>query len=137
MTTRQEREAYELAALRDRGVCVRCRRGEAPQLDHRQNRIPGNTVVSNLQTLCLQDHKWKSEHPRDALNEGWAVLRHTTMLPGEWPARRWVRSLYGTYRLTWVLYLDAPTEDGEWWLVIDDREAAFRRAKAGIGQEVT
>lgn len=108
-SARDEREAYELVELRDMGVCVRCRRGGDPQRDHRQNRQSGNTVVSNLQLLCgpfAPDggcHLWKTEHPLEAIREGWAVPRWAT--PSEWPARRYLSSLAGL-RLTWVIYGD-------------------------------
>ncbi|MCI2959528.1 HNH endonuclease [Agromyces atrinae] len=105
-TAADERDAYELVTLRDDNTCQRCRRGCGPiARDHRQNRQSGNTVVSNLQCLGLECHIWKTEHPRDALREGFAVPRYA--VPSEWPARRWVRTDLGTLRRAWVLYGDA------------------------------
>jgi hypothetical protein len=128
LTARQEHEAYELATLRDLDTCQRCRRDCGPiARDHRQNRMAGNTVASNLQCLGLLCHTWKTEHPEEALAEGWAVPRHTTLSPAEWPARRWVKTGYGTLRLSWVLYDD----QGEWF-EIDQREADYRRHKGGL-----
>ena len=97
---------YELATLRDGNRCL-FRAPEcvgAAQRDHRQNRTAFNTVTSNLQLLCLVHHQWKSEHPEDALAEGWAVPSWAD--PAEWPARRWVDVGYGVLRLVWCLYDD-------------------------------
>ncbi|MCA0217948.1 MAG: hypothetical protein LCH43_11410 [Actinobacteria bacterium] len=126
--TAEERAAYDLVTKRDDNRCVKCRRwcGRIER-DHRQNRMPGNTVASNLQCLGEACHEWKTQHPTEALEQGWAVLRHTTLSPAEWPARRWLRTFWGTYRLAWVLYDD---EGG--WVEIDDVEAAFRRRKGGL-----
>lgn len=128
LTARQEREAYELVTLRDRNTCQRCRRDCGPiARDHRQNRDPFNTVVSNLQLLGLGCHQWKTEHPDEALAEGWAVLRHTTLTAAEWPARRFMRNRLGLLVPVWVLYDD---EGGV--LEIDEREAFYRRRKGGL-----
>lgn len=134
-----DRAAYDLAARRDgasgdekrEGTCQRCQRFGTVQMDHRQNRQAGNTVPSNLQALCPTCHAWKTEHPDDAVAEGWAVLRHTTLTPAEWPARRWMESRFGTMHLGWVLYFDAP-EHGRMWLEIADIEAHYRRKAAGV-----
>ncbi len=130
-TPSEARAAYNLVTRRDEETCVRCRRGGAVQRDHRQNRLPGNTVPSNLQLLCPPCHLWKTENPEQALQEGWAVPRHTMFTPAEWPARRWVKTLHGTYREAWVLYFDEP-EHGRMWLEIPDIDAHYRRRQAGI-----
>lgn len=130
-TPAEAKRAYDLVTRRDEETCVRCRRGGAVQRDHRQNRLPGNTVPSNLQLLCPSCHQWKTENPEHALRDGWAVPRHTVFTPAEWPARRWVRTLHGTYRMAWVLYFDAP-EHGRMWLEIPDIDAHYRRRQAGI-----
>jgi len=104
-TAADERRAYDVASKRDDLLCQRCLRWcGAPQLDHRQNRQSGNTVPSNLQTLGLSCHQWKTEHPRDAIRDGWAVPRWGD--PAEWPARRWLRQENGTVRAAWILYDD-------------------------------
>jgi hypothetical protein len=104
-TPAEEKQAYAIAAGRDDLTCQKCLRWcGAPQQDHRQNRQPGNTVASNLQTLGLSCHQWKTEHPRDALDEGWAVPRWAD--PAQWPARRWFRTPNGTVRAGWCLYDD-------------------------------
>ena len=101
-----EADAYEVATLRDDNTCQRCRRDCGPVArDHRQNRQPGNTIVANLQCLGLRCHIWKTEHPSDALADGWAAPSWVN--PREWPARRYVRNRYGVTRLSWVLYGDA------------------------------
>jgi hypothetical protein len=120
-TKADEREAYELATLRDADTCQRCRRDCGPTArDHRRNRSQqGYTVASNLQVLGLTCHLWKSEHPLSAVEDGWGV-------PGwadwrEWPARRWLSTRQATQRLGWVLYDD---EGG--WVEITDRDALYR-----------
>jgi hypothetical protein len=105
-TAAEEKQAYAIAAGRDDLTCQRCLGWcGAPQQDHRQNRQPGNTVPSNLQTLGLVCHQWKTEHPADALADGWAVPRWAD--PRQWPARRWFRTVYGTVRKGWCLYNNA------------------------------
>lgn len=115
-----EHDAYELATLRDRNTCQRCGRDCGPiARDHRQNRQPGNTIVSNLQLLGLRCHQWKTEHPRAALAEGWAVPSWAD--PLVWPARRWFTGDFGIRTLGWVLYRN----DGK-FLEITADEAARR-----------
>ena len=119
MTKAEEKAAYDLATLRDSDTCQRCRRvGLVVHRDHRQNRQRGNTVVSNLQLLCVECHAWKSGHPAEAFMEGWMVPRHAD--PAGWPARRWVRNVFGLVP-AWVLY-----DDDGYWVEITDREAQQR-----------
>lgn len=132
LTAAQERRAYSIATARDSidgvEVCQRCLRGcGAVHRDHRQNRDAFNTVPSNLQLLGAGCHKWKTENPSDAILDGWAVPRHTTLTPAEWPARRQLRTRFGTVRTAWVLYDD---EGG--FIEIDEREARFRMFKGGV-----
>ena len=109
-----EADSYELVTLRDGGVCVKCLRGHTVygvNRDHRKNRSAGGlTVLSNLQLLCGTGttgcHGWVTEHPTDAVAEGWAVPGWPTADPRLWPARRWVRAPHGTRRLAWVTYGD-------------------------------
>jgi len=108
LTPADERDAYELVTLRDDDTCQRCRRARGTNRDHRKNRSQGGfTVVSNLQLLCGTGttgcHGWAHAHPRDAIADGWAVPGWAD--PAQWPARRWVKSVYGL-RLAWVLYGD-------------------------------
>lgn len=104
----EEADAYEAVTLRDK-TCVALSPEcvGVPQRDHRQNRQAGNTVVANLQLLCVHHHGWKTEHPADAIYQGYAVSRYEDFR--EWPARR-----FGV----WVLYRDDGT-----WTVITDLEA--------------
>lgn len=124
-TRLEEQAAYELATLRDGDVCQRCHRDCGPTArDHRKNRSQGGmTLASNLQVLGLGCHQWKSEHPLAAIRAGWAVPSWAD--PAEWPARRWVRTRYGTMRQAWVLY----DMDGE-WLEISVAEALQRMGRA-------
>lgn len=112
LTTRQEKEAYEIVTVRDGGGCVRCGEPGPVERDHRQNRDPFNTVPSNLQLLGAAFgcgcHKWKTENPAQALEEGFAVPRWAR--PEFWPAHR--------HGVGWVIYLDAPNHDGQWWTEI-------------------
>jgi hypothetical protein len=127
-TAREMRDAYELVTRRDNDMCQRCRREcGGIQRDHRQGRLPGNTVASNLQCLGAGCHAWKTANPFEAVEEGWAVLKHTTLTPAEWPARRWVKkAVHNTLTLSWVLY---DNEGG--FLVIDQDEADYRLRKGG------
>lgn len=109
-----KRDAYEVTYHRDKATCQKCRRpGLHVERDHRQNRDPFNTVPSNLQLLCGPFspeggcHKWKTEHPREAVAEGWAVPRWAD--PAEWPARRYFRNRWGVLRAGWALYADDGT----------------------------
>lgn len=132
LTAAQERLAYAIATERDSidgfEVCQRCLRDcGGVHRDHRQNRDDFNTVPSNLQLLGAGCHNWKTEHPTDAILDGWAVPRHTTLTPAEWPARRRIRTRFGTTRLAWVLY-----DDHGGYLEIDDTEARYRMFKGGV-----
>lgn len=118
LTAADEKRAYAAATERDHGRCVRCGVAGPVERDHRQNRDPFNTVVSNLQLLggpfgcgC---HQWKTENPTAALLEGFAVPGWAK--PSEWPAWRFdVQS--------WVLYLDEPDPFGHWWIEISQATA--------------
>lgn len=103
-THAEESAAYELATLRDGELCQHCRRDCGPTArDHRKNRSQGGqTVAENLQVLGLLCHTWKTDHPEDANAQGWGVPAWAD--PATYPARRWIRTIYGTHRLGWVLY---------------------------------
>lgn len=121
LSPRQEREAYAAVTVRDGNRCVRCRRFGSVQRDHRQNRDRFNTVVEGLQLLCLECHKFKTEHPAEAIREGWGMPRNTLLTPAEWPARRYLSTDHGTFGLAWVTY----TPDG-FWREITSEEAERR-----------
>lgn len=119
-----EKAAYTAATARDEGKCVRCGWYGNDERDHRQNRMTGNTVVSNLQILCgphqepdgwVQGcHSWKSLNPAAAVLEGFSCPRWAR--PEWWPAwRADVRS--------WVLYFDVPDSQGRWWSEITQATA--------------
>jgi hypothetical protein len=108
-TRAEEHDAYELATLRDRGYCVRCRRIDpvwGVNRDHRKGRgVGGRTVVENLQLLCGSGttgcHGWKTQKPEEALEQGYTVPEWAD--PLEFPAARWFPE-YGVLRLGWALY---------------------------------
>lgn len=119
LTLAETRAAYANVTARDLGRCVRCGAFGQVERDHRQNRDPWNTVVSNLQLLggafgcgC---HRWKTENPALAVREGFAVPRWAR--PGLWPAWR--------HDVGWVLYFDAPDDAGDWWQTISQATADF------------
>lgn len=120
-TAREEQEAYEACTIRDLNTCVRCGRHEGIQRDHRRNRQPGNTVISNLQCLCLWCHDEKTNHPKDAVRGGFAVPS-SIHNPAEYPARRLIN---GVFR--WVLY-------GDWigYEVLTDARAAAISTELGV-----
>lgn len=113
LTARHERDAYAACTARDQGRCVRCGHFGDMERDHRQNRTAWNTVVSNLQLLgsdrACGCHRWKTEHPADAARDGFAVSRWAD--PAETPAYR--------YGVGWVLYLNEPDDNGNWWKKVD------------------
>lgn len=121
-----ERDAYELATLRDNDTCQRCKRNCGMGItsrDHRKGRgVGGLTTPANLQVLggtgTTGCHGWKGSHPATAMAEGWSVPGWAD--PLVWPARRWVKARTGL-RLAWVLYRN----DGR-WDEISDEEAARR-----------
>lgn len=130
LTKAEERDAYETVTHRDAGTCQRCRRpGLHVERDHRQGRDAFNTTSANLQLLCGPFspsggcHAWKTEHPADALADGWTVPRHAD--PAEWPARRWLRAVFGL-RAAWVLYRNDGT-----WIEITEHEALERMGREG------
>lgn len=116
----EETRAYEIVTDRDMGQCVRCGGREGIQRDHIQNRQSGNTVVWNLQCLCLRCHQWKSENPIDAIAEGFALPRWIDVR--DVPVRRLV---FG--QLLWVIY-----GAGSAYAVIGEHEAMSRRETLGI-----
>lgn len=127
-TAAEEADAYEVATNRDGNTCQRCLRDCGPiARDHRKNRGQGGwTVPSDLQCLGLGCHTWKTEHPEEAVAEGWAVPGWPRADWREWPARRWLKTERGTLRKSWVLYDD---EGG--WLEISETEARERMVSMG------
>lgn len=120
LTRKEERAAYDDVTARDGGRCVRCGSAGPVERDHRQNRDSWNTTPGNLQLLggpfgcgC---HLWKTEHPEDAVREGFAVPKWAR--PTLWPAWR--------HGVGWVVYFDAPV-DGKWWREITESTAELLR----------
>lgn len=131
-THADEVDARELVNLRDGGVCVKCGRVDplfGVNFDHRKNRSQGGLwSASNGQLMCgsgtVGCHGWATQHPAEAVAEGWAVPSWAD--PLVWPARRWLKSSFGTVRLAWVLYRNTPGPDGQLWDEISDGEAVRR-----------
>ena len=115
-TRAQETDAYELATLRDSNLCQMCHQSGTVQRDHRQNRQSGNTVVANLQVLCLPCHAYKTNHPRWANEAGWGVPRWAD--PLTYPARRRINGIQ-----VWVLYDNA----GGWKVITEAQARAARK----------
>ena len=112
LTARQERESYASTTERDKGRCTRCGTNAPTHRDHRQNRDAYNTVPSNLQLLCaLVCHPWKTANPEAAMREVFAVSRFAPD-PSAVPAFR--------FGVGWVLYFNAPDDDGNWWRTVTD-----------------
>lgn len=57
--------------------CERCPVMPAVQMHHRKNRSQGGRwLVSNILHLCVDCHKYITEHPADAYDNGWSVKQH-------------------------------------------------------------
>jgi hypothetical protein len=127
-----ESTGREIVMLRDKGVCVRCRRVDpvfGVNHDHRKNRSQGGDwAPSNGQLMCGSGttgcHGFVTSHPKAALAEGYAVPSWGD--PAEWPARRWIKTDNGTVREGWVLYDDDGTYEE-----ITEAEAMERMQGAG------
>ena len=136
MSRADELDAREIVNLRDRGVCVKCLRRHTVfgiSYDHRKNRSQGGDwAASNGQLLCGDGttgcHGWVTEHPKEAVDEGWAVPGWKAADPREWPARRWLPAPHGTMRLAWVIY-----DDDGGVLEISEQEAHERMKSMGWG----
>tara|TARA_R110002020_G_scaffold335482_2_gene550625 strand:- start:4450 stop:4845 length:396 start_codon:yes stop_codon:yes gene_type:complete len=121
-TPAEERAAYETVTERDQGRCVRCGAYGTVHRDHRQNRSQGGlTVVSNLQCLCVLDHKWATENPAAALEEGFACPSYAH--PSFWPAYR--------FGAGWVILFDRPDANGDWWAEISEVTADLLMERGG------
>lgn len=121
-----EREAYVVVTRRDAGLCVKCLRGDVIHRDHRKNRSQGGlTTPANLQLLCLWDHKYLTEHPAEAVAEGWAVPGFAQ--PELWPARRWRKGWGGIVGLQWCLY---DNQGGVYWITDDEATRRMNRSVA-------
>ena len=126
-TAREERDAYELATDRDNDTCQRCLRDcgmGVTSRDHRKGRgVGGLTTVANLQVLggtgTTGCHGWATTHPKEALEDGWAVPSWAD--PLVWPARRWYLDNHNALKVRWCLY---DNKGGVHW--ITDEEAARR-----------
>lgn len=103
------RRARAAVNERDQGACVRCgQRGT--NWDHRKNRSQGGRwEASNGQVMCGSGttgcHGWKTENPAEAMGLGFAVPSYAR--PELWPGWRLHEG--------WVVYFDAPDENGDWW----------------------
>jgi len=124
-TPADERKARTDLAERDKGLCVRCGR-PGNNWDHRKNRSQGGRwAASNGQTLCgsgtVGCHGWVTQNPTFAVLDGFAVPGYAR--PELWPA--WRKDA------GWVIYFDAPDDDGNWWQTISESTAEFIMSSGG------
>lgn len=95
-TVADARSGWVITTERDGELCQRCLRDCGPLArEHLQNRMPGNTVASNLNCLGLACHIWKTEHrgPRSRTGGRYPGGRTCSSAP-----RRWFRTEIGTRR---------------------------------------
>lgn len=123
-TPREEKLAYEIATDRDDNRCQKCLRGLPINRHHRKGRgVGGMTTAANIVLLCGSGntgcHGWVTEHPRAAIEQGWACPGYAD--PTRWPARRYEPTRLGTVRAVWVLYSD----DGDYRVISDERAEAL------------
>lgn len=124
-TKADERRARAALKERDQGTCVRCG-GPGTNWDHRKNRSQGGRwAASNGQTLCGSGttgcHGFVTQNPINAVFEGFAVPGYAH--PELWPAWR--------INVGWVIYFDAPDDDGNWWQTISESTAEFIMSNGG------
>jgi len=108
------------------GKCEGCGRYRDVELHHRQYKSRGGKgTVENALALCGWGNHTGCHgiaHSADGEWRGWSI--RSGFDPALWPARRWLDTGFGTLRLGWVIYFDALDEDGAWWRVLTDEEAA-------------
>lgn len=61
---------------RDQHMCQRCGSAGPLEVQHKAGRIGGRLLdMDNLVTLCSPCHRWATEHPLQALAEGFSERR--------------------------------------------------------------
>lgn len=130
LTKAQEREAYDIATLRDE-ECVRCRRG-IPNRHHRQGRTPQNSIPSNLILLCGSGttgcHGHVHANPAEAMRLGYIVSNYVAVdRIKEVPVLLWRRIDGIVMRRTWALLDDCGAVT---W--IGPHEAERRMREVGV-----
>ena len=72
-----ERKCREVVYARSNSVCEMCGGARATEAHHRMNRSQGGKwTPENCLHLCSKDHRYVTEHPQVAREQGWAVPSH-------------------------------------------------------------
>lgn len=61
----------------DQQICQRCRADRASQAHEYLRRSQGGSIteIEGIALICFECHRFITEHPRQAVAEGWAVTR--------------------------------------------------------------
>ena len=80
-TKRQREQKQRVKMLRDidadQEVCQRCRSDRASQAHEYLRRSQGGSIteIEGIALICFDCHRFITEHPRQAVAEGWAITR--------------------------------------------------------------
>lgn len=70
--------------LRANPFCAICGTDYATEVHHKAGRLPSVFFDQSLWlALCSPCHRWVTEHPAAAVQQGWSVRRHELREPGE------------------------------------------------------
>ena len=78
---RQREQRERVKMLReieaDQEICQRCRQAGANQAHEYLRRSQGGSIteIEGIALICFECHRFITEHPRQAVAEGWAVTR--------------------------------------------------------------
>ena len=71
----KKRTDYLRSIEADMAVCERCWHAKATDCHEVLRRSQGGSITdpANLRLLCRPCHRWLTEHPRQAIAEGWQI----------------------------------------------------------------